>query len=448
MLCLRFTCCALVLTLLAACQSDQDLTDPALDNDLTAAILSAGQGDVESYRMPASDEYAAIPQDPNNPLSAQKVALGQLLFHETALAISGQLAESTGTFSCASCHNAAAGYQANLVQGIGEGGIGFGESGEGRTRAANVAVSALDVQPIRTPTALNVAYQELMLWNGQFGATGDNLGTESNWTDGTPKATNHLGFEGPEIQAIAGLKVHRLDVDDNLLDTYGYRSRFDAAFPDVDVAQRYTRTTAGLAIAAYERTLLANRAPFQRWLEGQADAMTDAEKRGAIAFFGDGGCASCHNGPSLASMSFHALGMSDLHDNPEPVFGSHEGQAAHLGRGGFTMKAADMYAFKTPQLYNLDDSKFFGHGGSFRSIRDVVEYKLRGEAQNARVPADALSPSFGTASLDAEQVNDLVAFLSTGLRDAELIRYVPETLPSGACFPNADVLSRSDMGCQ
>lgn len=52
-----------------------------------------------------------------------------------------------------------------------------------------------------------------MLWNGQFGATGPNVGTESEWTIGTPKEVNTLGFEGIESQA--GLDVHRLEIDVN-----------------------------------------------------------------------------------------------------------------------------------------------------------------------------------------------------------------------------------------
>ena len=432
----------------AACAPDDALpTDSALDGQLEAAITGAGYGGLSDYALPDSDDLAALPQDSNNPLTPEKVALGQLLFHETALAVAGQIDGTAGTFSCASCHNAAAGFQANRVQGIGEGGIGFGESGEGRTRAANVTVSQLDVQPLRTPTALNSGYQELMLWNGQFGATGDNVGTERNWTEGTPKATNALGFEGVETQAIAGLKVHRLEVSDRLLDEQGYRTLFDAAFPGFGESERYGNTAAGLAIAAYERTVVANRAPFQRWLTGEVGALTDQQKRGAIAFFGDGNCASCHNGPSLASMTFHALGMADLHDNPEPVFGSTPAQAAHLGRGGFTMRAEEMYAFKTPQLYNLEDSRFYGHGASFRDLRDVVAYKLAGVAENERVPTERLSPAFGAVRLSDEQVDDLVAFLAEGLYDAELARYVPATLPSGNCFPNADPLSRSDLDC-
>jgi len=432
--------------LLAGCQADESF-DGGLDSELLEAINAAGYGSADQYALPESTDYDAIPQDPNNPLTAEKIALGKLLFHETALGTDGRKAEMAGTYSCASCHHAAGGFQAGRWQGIGEGGVGFGDKGEGRTRSASMLPSDLDVQPLRSPTVLNSGYQKVMLWNGQFGATDQNEGTEAQWTAGTPKAVNALGFEGVETQAIAGLKVHRLQVNATLLDEYGYRDLFDEAFDDVPESERYNRTTAGLAIAAYERTVLANRAPFQDWLKGDNTAMSDAEKRGAMVFFGDAGCVSCHNGPSLASMSFHALGMADLHDNPEPVIGSSENQAAHKGRGGFTMRSEDMYAFKTPQLYNLKDSKFYGHGSSFRSIADVVDYKMKAEPQNARVGEAQLSPAFQPKQLTREQRSDLIAFLEDALHDPALARYEPEGLPSGHCFPNADALSRADQGC-
>ncbi len=440
---------ALCVSLLAfsACDEDPTLPNSELNEQLRRVIEATGQS-MDDLRMPSSDDLENIPQDSSNRLTPAKIALGKLLFHETALGIDGMTDERAQTFSCASCHNAAAGFAAGTAQGIGEGGNGFGRSGEGRVRAANVSISMLDIQPVKSPSILNAGYQKVMLWNGQFGATDVNEGTESNWTEGTPKAKNSLGFEGVETQAIAGLEVHRLDLDSTLLYQYGYQALFDAAFEDVPIAERYNRLTAALAIAAYERTVLANQAPFQQWLAGDVSALNDQEKAGALVFFGDGNCAGCHSGPSLASTSFHALGMSDLHDSASPVFGSTPNQAEHKGRGGFTMRSEDMYKFKTPQLYNLADSRFYGHGSSFRSIRNVIEYKSAAQAQNERVPSDKLSPDFTPLSLSDQQIQDLTAFLEDGLRDPNLARYTPEVLPSGNCFPNADALSKADLGCE
>lgn len=430
---------------LGACREDGNIPSEELDTALFRAIEASGQS-FNGLRLPASDDLENIPQDPKNPLTPSKVALGKLLFHETALGIDG-LTDRSQTWSCASCHHADAGFAAGSVQGIGEGGNGFGLNGEGRVRAANLADALLDVQPVKSPTILNSGYQNLMLWNGQFGATGMNVGTEGHWTDGTPKETNTLGFEGVETQAIAGMKVHRLNVNAEVLDQMGYRDLYDEAFADIPATERYTLTTTALAIAAFERTVLANQAPFQKWLSGDVNALSEQEKAGGVVFFGDGDCASCHAGPSLASMSFHALGMKDLHDNPEPIIASDPSQAAHKGRGGFTLRDADMYAFKTPQLYNLTDSRFYGHGNTFRSVKEVIEYKSSGISENERVPADKLSPAFVPLNLTDKQINDLTAFLEDALHDPNLDRYVPTAVLSGRCYPNADLLSKSDMGC-
>ncbi|NBC06750.1 MAG: c-type cytochrome, partial [Bacteroidetes bacterium] len=210
----------------------------------------------------------------------------------------------------------------------------------------------------------------------------------------------------------------------------------------------YNRITAGLAIAAYERTLLANEAPFQRWLRGEQDAMNTLEKEGALVFFGKGNCASCHTGPALNSMEFHAIGLGDLQDCPEEVFLTPDDAVEHLGRGGFTNRPEDMFKFKVPQLYNLKDSPFYGHGGTLRSLREVVAYKNEAVPQNPDVPATRLADEFEPLGLTEQEVDAITAFLETALYDPNLERYVPESLPTGLCFPNADSESMEDLGCQ
>ena len=333
-----------------------------------------------------------------------------------------------------------------MAQGIGEGGRGFGFAGEGRSLDPAYLPDSIDVQPIRTPTALNVAYQEVVLWNGALGATGVNVGTNANWTAGTPKEDNHLGYEGPETQAIAGFKVHRLDVDEAWLAsdaTYG--QLFAEAFPHLPQINRISRETIGLAIAAYERTLLSNQAPFQRWLKGETVAMTPEEKEGAILFFGKAGCNSCHSGPALSDGKFHAIGMHDL-EGPG-IYGNDPDAKANAakGRGGFTGNDYDMYTFKTPQLYNLKDSPFYGHGGNFTDIQSVIRYKNGAIPQNTKVPHSYLSPDFRPLRLSDAEVRKLSEFVENALYDPDLMRFVPSSTPSGQCFPNNDVLSSSQL---
>lgn len=447
----KLTFLFVAVAVLASCREDQLLPDDTspgpdeLDVALEEALLNASGGiGKEFYRFPAS--LSDIPQDPNNPLTAAKVELGRLLFHETGMGVNPKRESGRYTYSCASCHHASGGFQACLPQGIGEGGLGFGLHGEGRYPSSEYPTAELDVQPIRSPSALNIAYQTNILWNGQFGGTHLNEGTESEWHSNSPKTINFLGFEGVESQAIAGMDVHRLEMDEELFLGTEYRELYHAAFgqlPDDTLMSQYY---AGLAIAAYERTLLATEAPFQKWLKGENAAMNPQQKRGATLFFGKAECASCHNGPALANMEFHALGMKDL-EGAGVHLTNFVDQTVALGRGGFTGNAEDNYTFKVPQLYNLVQSRFYGHGASFNSVEAVIRYKNKAQAENPEVPMAALSPLFEPLALTDSEIRDLTAFIEHGLLDSELDRYVPNALPSGYCFPNNDSRSAADRGC-
>lgn len=428
-----------------SCENEDSMTDPGggdnngdgnnsgsqLDASLLVDLQTASGGIGTSYfKFPDSDDYVNIPQDPLNPITSDKVELGKLLFHETATGGNPRTAENLFTYSCASCHHADAGFGAGVRQGIGEGGIGFGTRGEGRVLNPDLDVEVVDIQPIKSPTILNSAFQHIMLWNGQFGATGPNVGTEDSWA-GIPE--NGQGFQGLEVQALKGQDVHRLLIDENFVDNFNYRSLFDAAFPDVPQAERYTRETAGLAIAAFERTVLANESPWQRWLKGDTDALSDNEKRGARLFFGKAKCYECHTGPALNDENFYAFGMDDFFNSPGVVVTdvSSFQRVARLGRGGFTNDNNDRFKFKTPTLYNLIDNGQYGHGASFTDVTDVVVYKLNGDPQK-NIPRPLLSETFlEVQELTDSEIDDLVLFLENGLRDPNLDRYVSGVLNSG-----------------
>ncbi len=445
---------ALVLsaTLLSCSQNDDFVSADDLDKTLlqTLEISSKGVGK-NYYKLPDSEDFSAIPQDPKNPITNSKVELGKLLFHETGLGQNPVNVKGMSTYSCSSCHHAKAGFQACVPQGMGEGGAGFGIQGEGRVVAEGYTLSQVDVQPIRTPSAMNMAYQSNVLWNGQFGATHLNEGTQTKWTKGTPKEKNNLGFEGVETQAIAGRDVHRLLIDKIFISNIAtYKDLYTKAFDESSLQDPVKlKNNGALAIAAYERTLLANKAPFQQWIRGDLSAMTDKQKEGANLFFGKAGCVKCHNGPALANMEFYGLGMDDLQNGNygnNQVININNGQPEHLGRGGFTGNAQDNYKFKVPQLYNLKDSPFYGHGAQFKSVKEVIEYKNKAIASNQKVPKTQLAAEFKPLNLSSVEIEQLTDFIENALRDPDLFRYVPSKLPSGLAFPNNDYQSRRDLG--
>lgn len=433
----------MVMTILAC---EPETASDILDQQLTETLERTSKtGDLDYYTFPSSTDYKELPnQDPHNPITKEKVALGQMLFFETGLAQIPVHDNCYETYSCASCHHQVAGFLPGRLQGIADGGAGYGHNGNLRYMVAGYEEDELDAQGNRPMNPLNSAYSTNTLWSGLFGASGVNEGTEELWT-GLAKV-NHTGYVGLEAQNIEAFELHRLEINDHVLDDYGYREWYDNAFPEFDPSERYTPTTSSFAISAFLRSMLANKAPFQKWLKGNKGAMTDNQKQGALLFFRKARCYTCHDGPALNSMNFHALGTKDMYELGGLNTSADDPRI--LGRGMFTGKEEDMFAFKVPQLYNLKDYATFFHGSSKNSLYDVLDFKMKAVSENPLVPDEKLSSRFLPLSLTKEEINQLVDFLENALYDPQTERYVPESVLSGNCFPNNDEVSRKQLGCE
>lgn len=448
-----------------------DRTKEKLSQQLLDALeLRAPGRGAAAFLLPDSDDFAAIPQDPNNPITAAKVRLGQLLFHETAFGTETPAPDRSETYSCATCHHAAAGFKSGATQGVGDGGSGFARDGKRRRLASGIDADAPeghvnkpDFQPVTSPTALNAAYQDVMLWDGSLGNTngGINSIAAKLYEVGPPDLhVNAFGLSGLETQVLAGTRVHRLRFDKgSILQTNNqYRRLYNKAYPDdhtgyIPAESSATPEALGAAkaIAAYERTLLANRAPFQQWLRGKEWAMSKRQLKGALLFFGKANCVSCHTGPALSSavgasddQIFFNVGFKNLNTNKKHIHGT-VSEGVSRGRGNFTGNPNDDYKFKVTPLYNLKDTRVFGHGASFRTIRQLLRYKNRGKPQ--RRDTRNLAAGFRPLNLSYRELGQLETFLKSALYDAYLHRYQPRNIPSGNCFPAADFKSALDLRC-
>ncbi len=438
---------AAVVLLMYSCTRDQIGETYELDLVLRDAIASVSPDRTSNYYiLPDPSHLEDIPQDPKNPLTIEKISLGKMLFFETGFAMNARKSEGMRTYSCATCHIPEAGFKPNRPQGIADGGIGYGQMGENRQMHPAYSEDELDIQHARPLSVLNVAFVKNTFWNGQFGSTGINAGTENVWSENEDTQRNFLGYEGIETQNFEGVLSHRFVFNKDLVEEMGYMDMFDASFPDLPQAARYTTVTAALAISAYLRTLMTDRAPFQKWLKGDPEAMTVEEKKGGILFFGKAGCVRCHYEPNLGSLEFHALGVRDIDQHPEAIHSNPQDER-NLGRGGFTGREEDYYKFKVPQLYNVSDSPIYFHGASKSSLEDVVDYFDKAEFENQRIPPEYKSHKFEPLDLDSMDKVWLVAFLSSALKDPELVRYQPAAIHSGQCFPNNDELSQQELGC-
>jgi cytochrome c peroxidase len=191
-----------------------------------------------------------------------------------------------------------------------------------------------------------------------------------------------------------------------------YRRLFARAFGS---AQSVNAENLGRAIAAFERTLLANNSPFDRYMRGDRSAMTEEQVSG-MQRFERVGCIKCHNGPMFSDYKLHVMGVPD---NPA-LPASDDG-------------AQNTYAFRTPTLRNLNFTGPYEHNGMFRTLSAVVgfyEDARTGRSRNPNVSSEKLDPLVRELGDFDEEDVDLIAFLRA-LSDDSFDRTIPERVPSG-----------------
>ncbi len=440
---------ALALLMVQCTKEETSVSEPQgnLDKLLTDVIISASPNGRFSHFVLASEyDLQHLPnQDPHNPITRAKVNLGQMIFFDPAFAQDAKDSACYETYSCATCHIPEAGFLPGRTQGIADGAHGFGFLGNRRNPLPQYLEEDLDAQGVRPLTVMNVAYMTNTLWSGVFGAHDVNAGTEEHW-EGPLAEVNHLGFVGLESQNIEGVALHRMSVNEHVLDDYDYRQMFDAAFPEFEASERYSLETMSFALGAYLRSILTTRAPFQDWLKGDRSALTDDQKKGAMLFFDKARCYKCHNSPALSGMTFHALGTKDLYE--QGGLNTSREDERNLGRGTFTGETEDFHRFKVPQLYNLKDYATFFHGSSKTSLDQVLDFKIKALSENSQVPQENISPLFQPIDLTQTEKTQLIDFLENALYDPDILRYAPVEVKSGHCFPNNDITSKGDLDCQ
>lgn len=283
------------------------------------------------FSTPKADRYWI---ERNRPL----IELGRQLFFDPRLSKGDQ-------FSCASCH-------------VPE--LGFSDA-----QATSVGVSGTRLSR-NTPHLFNLEPQGLMFWDGRAqGLAEQALGPIS--------APLEMGLPLGTLTAKLG-------------EVPGYRDRFDRLFDD-----GLTAKNIALALAAFERTLLSNNAPLDRYLAGQKDALSPAQKRGMALFAGKARCHLCHSGPNLTDNGFHNVGL----DSPD------------LGRYALTKVAVNRGAFKTPGLRNVELTAPYMHNGSLKTLRQVIEFYDQGGAGHPNT-----SPMIEPLNLSEAEKADLLAFLN------------------------------------
>ncbi len=298
-----------------------------------AAVLAA-------FRTPA-----VIPFPPEDPYDPAVARLGERLFFDPVLSASGQV-------SCASCHEPGRAWSDGGAHRVG---TGPGEL------------------PVRVPTILDCAFIDAYGWDGKS----DDL---EGFT--FVPLSSHVIMDLPEARALERLSA-----------APDYARQFAAAFP----GQGISHATLGRALATFERTVVSRQAPFDRFVEGDAAALTPAQRRGFSVFSGRGGCAQCHAGWALTDGSFQDIGVGE-----EP------------GRGAyFPGSVALQHAFKVPTLRDVARRGPFMHDGSLPSLRAVVDFYDRGGTDRP-----SRSHLIRPLGLSEGEKADLLAFLGALTSDS------------------------------
>ena len=355
-----------------------------------AVLLLAGTfGPIASAQgpppPPAGGPIPPLAVPIGNPITAAKTQLGKALFWDEQLS-------STRMTACATCHIPSAG--GTDPRSVGSGTIhpGFdglfgtsddvvGSLGQILSDATGLytesAEFGLDVQvtPRKTPTMIDAAYAPSLFWDGRAtsnfqdpltGATVlfANAALESQ-AAGPPVADvemGHLGRDWSDVaqRVIASTPLALASGLDPTLAAFvagnDYPTLFQAAFGTSAV----TPARIAMALATYERTLIADQTP----LDQGPGALTPLEAQGRQLFNTKGRCNICHNGPFLTDFAFKNTGVT-------PIF-------QDVGQAAITGNPADNGRFKTPDLRNIELRAPYFHDGSAKTLEEVVDFYDRG----------------------------------------------------------------------
>ncbi len=293
--------------------------------------------------------------------SRTMIELGKSLYFDPRVSASGLI-------SCNSCHN------------VGGGGVDGMETSVGHAWAKG---------PRNAPTVLNATFNASQFWDGRA----PNLKEQA---------------KGP-VQAGVEMNNTPDRVEATLKSMPAYVAQFAKAFPKEK--QPVTFDNMATAIAAFEATLVTPDAPFDRYLKGDAKALTAQQKKG-LATFIDSGCASCHSGVNLGGGSFQKFGVAG--DPPEAAR-----PGADKGREKVTSNPDDAFVFRVPTLRNVALTAPYFHSGKIRSLDQAV--RIMAESQLGKTLSDA-------------EAADVVAFLDslTGRQPQVTLPVLP---PSTATTP-------------
>jgi cytochrome c peroxidase len=256
-------------------------------------------------------------------------------------------------------------------------------------------------------TLLNLASAGPLHWDGEFASVEDLVSAR---TGDTRTVTG--GYRPPSGPAAQNGVLKVTPVAESIAASGLYADAFEAAFGD----PAPTRERLANAVAAYVRTLRSTRSAFDRFSDGETDALTAEAVRGHELFRGRAACAECHTlegtRPSFTDGSFHNTGLARRH---LAVGARRRTVRQDDGRKLVTQRDEDARSFKTPSLRDVAIRAPYMHDGSFPTLEAVVRYYA---VECGQTKDDGMDPRLkpfdeGKSAAEVDRdVSDLVAFLS------------------------------------
>ncbi|HEX3441186.1 MAG TPA: cytochrome c peroxidase [Pseudolabrys sp.] len=329
--------------------------------------------------FPAALTASVIP--PSSPLTPGAVALGEKLFFDARLS-------GDGTVACATCHDPGRAFTDGRPQSIGI---------HGRVGQRN------------SPTILNALYNKTQFWDGRVNTLEQQAALP---------ITNPFEMGAPSVDAAVGKIAGDKDYATQFMQAFG------RGVNEADMLR---------AIATYERTLVSFDSPFDHFIAGDQNAISDSAKRGWELFNSKARCNKCHaledNKIDVEAMSdndFHNIGVNIIRHRVVPLALQAERELASghlqdidraaiesdmsaLGRFLVTKKQSDLASFKTPDIRNVMVTAPYFHDGSAATLWDVIDHYNKG----AGLQDPWLDTDIQPLALTEPEIDDLVNFMAS-----------------------------------
>lgn len=281
-----------------------------------AAQMACGQSILDEPVARENEPIRPVPLQ--HDVNQQKAALGEKLFHDTLLS-------GDNSISCASCHNVSA-------HGVDGDPTSTGIRGQKGT--------------VNAPTVINSRFNFAQFWDGR---------AESLEEQAMGPVANPI-----EMGAVWEDVVAKLNKKNQ------YKKEFAALYPD-----GITKENISDAIKAYEYTLTSVNSPFDQYLRGYDDAITQQQKRG-YSLFKEYGCVACHQGVNVGGNMYQRMGAFVPYFNDTNLDSKDD-----LGRYNVTKLEEDLHVFKVPSLRLVAHTAPYFHDGSVETLSEAIDIMAR-----------------------------------------------------------------------